>query len=97
MVDAALPKTPIVPGAPKCDTSRERELPPIPVTPKFMLRNPLALLKKKSHKRDDSYSMGTSEAMKSGSSGKSKGSAKEQPPTIEELQKIADDIRKGLY
>lgn len=82
----------------KREASMERELPPIPVTPKPVLPwNPLAMLRKKSHKHDDSYTMIMAEGMGSGSSGKSKGSAKEQPPTIEELQKIADDIRNGLY
>lgn len=93
LVESALPKTPIVLEAPKRDTSKERELPPIPATPKSVLRNPLALLRKKSHKRDDSYTM----IMAEGLAGKSKGGVKEQPPTIEELQKIADDIRNGLY
>lgn len=95
-LDTALPKTPITLEAPKRDTSKERELPPIPVTPKSLLRNPLAMLRKKSHKREDSYTMIMAEGLGS-SSGKGKSSAKEQPPTVEELQKIADDIRKGLY
>lgn len=90
LVESALPKTPIVLDQPKRTRSLERDLPPIPATPRSVLRNPLSLFGKKNHKRADSYTMIMAEGMNSGSKGN-------QPPTIEELQKIAADIRNGLY
>lgn len=75
----------------------DRELPPIPVTSKSVLRNPLSLLRRKSTKRANPNKKSTGEATRHISVRKGKQDATEQPPTIEELQKIAEDIRKGVY
>ena len=97
LLDAALPKTPIVLETPKVPGNDLPEVPPLPSPTKFSLRRrPLPWARKRSKQRD-SFTLIMEEGMSEVGNSGTVTSGRNHPPTIDELKKIADDIRNGLY
>ncbi|KAF2638971.1 hypothetical protein P280DRAFT_528441 [Massarina eburnea CBS 473.64] len=88
LVDAGRPKTPIIFERPVTAP----DVPPVPLNrSKSTKSSPWGW--KKGHKHKDSFGFMVDEGMDEiGSSGTTRG-----PPTIDELKKIAEDVRNGLY
>ncbi|KAF2738615.1 hypothetical protein EJ04DRAFT_41384 [Polyplosphaeria fusca] len=92
LLESAIPKTPIVLESPR---SKKDALPN--EAPKAVRRKALPRFLGRPRKNVDSFAFIMEEGMsESGNSGTGK-SRRNEPPTIEELRQIADDIRAGRY
>ncbi|KAF2258672.1 hypothetical protein CC78DRAFT_99356 [Lojkania enalia] len=92
--DSAFPKTPIVFEPPQ---SSKDTLPPLPSDVSSFIRRNSAPRHKKARKRVDSFALIMEKGMSEIGSSGTETSGRSAPPTIEELKKIAEDIRAGRY
>jgi hypothetical protein len=94
---SAIPKTPIVLENPQA----HEEVPELPTAPKTIgaiRRKPLAgIFSKKDHKRNDSFGFIADRGMSDLGSSGTVISGRYEPPTVEELRKIVEDVRAGIY
>lgn len=99
LLDSALPKTPIMLETPEAPQKDVPPLPPPPAVPKTIRRKPVgkSIFKKRAHKRNDSFGFIMEQGMHEVGSSGTHTSGRTHPPTVDELRKIAEDIRNGLY
>lgn len=77
----------------------DQDLPALPPLPSntSILRKPLQWSRKLGHKRKDSFQYVIEGGMDELGSSGTTTSGRVNPPTVDELRKIAEDIKNGLY
>jgi len=91
--ESAMPRTPTVLERPPVDEEPPEVLFPPPITPRRM---GFPWNRKKIHRKknsEDSFALIIDESM----AGNVDKAGPNDPPTVDELRKIADDIKNGLY
>ncbi|KAF2654282.1 hypothetical protein K491DRAFT_717336 [Lophiostoma macrostomum CBS 122681] len=103
LLDSALPKTPIVFEPPTRIENDRCIVLPVDTMEKSIRRKPVAppAVTKTLHNRNDSFGFileqGTKKDVPTKARNVFRPHRRPEPPTIDELRKIADDIRKGMY
>ncbi|KAJ4303038.1 hypothetical protein N0V90_001929 [Kalmusia sp. IMI 367209] len=95
--DTAIPKTPIVLERPR---TAEEDSPHLPAATPAARRMGLPWVRKKIHQRKsskDSFAIMIDEGMETVGSSGTITSGRNNPPSVDELRKIAEDIKNGLY
>lgn len=97
LLDTAIAKTPIALEAPQTDYRSTGSVADVTASTLSTRRKPMPWSRKKNHKRKDSFALMMDDGADDMSSTSTKPSGSNNPPSVDELKRIAEDIKNGLY